>query len=180
MLDKHTNITEFSDLLADFDIEPSISTSKLVFGMCDQLTSQGHNQVSCSKALTAWFKTKYPEHNFTSPKNNPVSQNKLYDNIRSGISRYFKQSSPKEPTKMPMEMRQQLKMSQQLVLPMGHAWLLTGYDHVDGNQRWKYQGRFIALNAWNIQRTLGKGIVTLPFAMLLTEGIEAFAIRLKV
>lgn len=64
-------------------------------------------------------------------------------------------------------------------MPTGHAWLLTGYDHVDGNQRWKYQGRFLALNAWNINRTLGKGIVTLPFAMLLTEGIEAFAIRLN-
>lgn len=64
-------------------------------------------------------------------------------------------------------------------IPEGHAWLLTGYDHVDGNRNWKYQGRFVALNAWNIHRTLGKGIVTLPFAMLLTEGIEAYALRLK-
>lgn len=59
----------------------------------------------------------------------------------------------------------------------GHAWLLTGYDHVDGNAKWKYQGRFLTLNSWKIDRTLGQGVVTLPFAMLLTEGIEAYALR---
>src|SRR2546430_1070533 len=26
----------------------------------------------------------------------------------------------------------------------GHAWLLVGYDHVDGNAQWKYQGRLYA------------------------------------
>jgi hypothetical protein len=32
--------------------------------------------------------------------------------------------------------------------PEGHAWLLVGYDHVDGRNDWKYQGRFFALNSW--------------------------------
>jgi hypothetical protein len=63
----------------------------------------------------------------------------------------------------------------------GHAWLLVGYDHVDGSQQWKYQGRFYALNSWGDgwpwASVHGPGLCSLPFAMLLTEGIEAFAIR---
>jgi len=63
----------------------------------------------------------------------------------------------------------------------GHAWLLVGYDHVDGSQQWKYQGRFYALNSWGggwpWAPVHGPGLCSLPFAMLLTEGIEAFAIR---
>jgi hypothetical protein len=63
----------------------------------------------------------------------------------------------------------------------GHVWLLVGYDHVDGNQQWKYQGRFYALNSWGegwpCAPVHGPGLCSLPFAMLLTEGIEAFAIR---
>ena len=65
--------------------------------------------------------------------------------------------------------------------PGGHAWCLVGYDHVDGNQQWKYQGRFFALNTWGpnapVRGTFGKGIGTMPFAFLLTEGLEAFAVR---
>lgn len=30
----------------------------------------------------------------------------------------------------------------------GHAWLIVGYDHVDGSKDWKYQGHFLALNSW--------------------------------
>lgn len=63
----------------------------------------------------------------------------------------------------------------------GHAWLLVGYDHVDGNSGWKYQGRFFALNSWGHgfpkRPLLGQGVCALPFATLLTEGIEAFALR---
>ena len=63
----------------------------------------------------------------------------------------------------------------------GHAWLLVGYDHVDGSQQWKYQGRFYALNSWGRgwpwSPIHGPGLCSLPFGMLLTEGIEAFAIR---
>lgn len=66
-------------------------------------------------------------------------------------------------------------------LPTGHAWLLVGYEHADGNDKWKYQGRFLALNSWGqaFPRTpgLGIGICSLPFAMFLTEGLEAFALR---
>ena len=68
-------------------------------------------------------------------------------------------------------------------LPSGHAWLLVGYEHSDGNDKWKYQGRFIALNSWgrSFPRTpgLGEGICSLPFAMFLTEGLEMFALRFQ-
>jgi hypothetical protein len=63
------------------------------------------------------------------------------------------------------------------------AKYLAGYDHVDGSQQWKYQGRFFALNSWGkswpqapVHRP---GLCSLPFAMLLTEGIEAFAMRFE-
>jgi hypothetical protein len=63
----------------------------------------------------------------------------------------------------------------------GHAWLLVGYDHVDGNQQWKYQGRFWCLNswgnAWPSASIWGPGLCSLPFSFLLTEGIEAYALR---
>jgi hypothetical protein len=66
-------------------------------------------------------------------------------------------------------------------LPSGHAWLLTGYEHADGNFNWKYQGRFLALNSWGRgfprKPGLGAGVCSLPFAMFLTEGLEAFALR---
>ena len=62
-----------------------------------------------------------------------------------------------------------------------HAWCLVGYDHVDGATQWKYQGRFVALNSWGqsfgADAIHGPGTLTIPFAFLLTEGIEAFAIR---
>jgi hypothetical protein len=65
----------------------------------------------------------------------------------------------------------------------GHAWLLVGYDHVDGNAQWKYQGRLYALNSWGkswpATPVHAPGICSLPFAMLLTEGIEAFAMRFE-
>jgi C1A family cysteine protease len=64
----------------------------------------------------------------------------------------------------------------------GHAWLLVGYDHIDGNQQWKYQGHFLVLNSWPDRKDtspLGRGVCTLPFVTLLTEGIEAYAIRLR-
>ncbi len=64
----------------------------------------------------------------------------------------------------------------------GHAWLLVGYDHVDGQSQWKYQGRFIALNSWGsgwpAVPTRCAGLCHLPFAMFLSEGIEAYALRL--
>jgi hypothetical protein len=63
----------------------------------------------------------------------------------------------------------------------GHAWCLVGYDHIDGNWQWKYQGHFFAVNTWGQdsprRHTFGNGIVAMPFAYLLTEGIEAFAVR---
>lgn len=66
----------------------------------------------------------------------------------------------------------------------GHAWLLVGYDHVDGNSSWKYQGRFLTLNSWGDgwpEKPSGfQGSCTLPFGMLLTEGLEAYALRLPV
>ena len=65
---------------------------------------------------------------------------------------------------------------------MGHAWLLVGYDHVDGQRQWKYQGRFIALNSWGsgwpTNPIRGAGLCHIPFAMLLSEGIEAYALRM--
>lgn len=64
-----------------------------------------------------------------------------------------------------------------------HAWLLVGYDHVDGNQQWKYQGRLYCLNSWGSRwpshQILGPGIGSLPFSVLLTEGIECFALRFQ-
>ncbi len=63
----------------------------------------------------------------------------------------------------------------------GHAWLLVGYDHIDGQQQWKYQGRFWCLNSWGRDwpsgGIWGGGICSLPFSFLLTEGIEAFGFR---
>lgn len=64
----------------------------------------------------------------------------------------------------------------------GHAWLLVGYDHIDGNDKWKYQGHFLVLNSWKDSKEsspLGRGVCTLPFVTLLTNGIEVFAIRLR-
>jgi hypothetical protein len=64
----------------------------------------------------------------------------------------------------------------------GHAWLLVGYDHIDGNSQWKYQGHFLVLNSWADRKAtspLGRGVCTLPFVTLLTEGVEAYAIRLR-
>ena len=59
----------------------------------------------------------------------------------------------------------------------------VGYDHVDGNHFWKYQGRFFALSSWGVrypERPLaGPGVFTLPFAMLLTEGFDAYAMRFR-
>jgi len=66
-------------------------------------------------------------------------------------------------------------------LPSGHAWLLVGYDHVDGNQ-WKYQGSFLTLNSWGAgfpkhpHRAETAGLCYLPFALLYNEGIEAYAL----
>jgi hypothetical protein len=63
----------------------------------------------------------------------------------------------------------------------GHAWVLVGYDHVDGNHFWKYQGRFFALSSWGHRfpekPLMTAGVFTLPFGMLLTEGFSAFALR---
>lgn len=65
----------------------------------------------------------------------------------------------------------------------GHAWLLVGYDHVDGNDKWKYQGRFYCLNSWGPsyprKQTHGPAIFTLPFSFFLTEGYRqgGFAMR---
>jgi hypothetical protein len=65
----------------------------------------------------------------------------------------------------------------------GHAWLLVGYDHVDGNNQWKYQGRFYCLNSWGPsfprKQTHGPAIFTLPFSFFLTEGYRqgGFAMR---
>ena len=63
----------------------------------------------------------------------------------------------------------------------GHAWLLVGYDHTDGNDKWKYQGVFIALNSWGstfpTSPAWQAGLCYLPFAALLTEGIDAYALR---
>lgn len=65
----------------------------------------------------------------------------------------------------------------------GHAWLLVGYDHVDGNQQWKYQGRFWALTSWGSSWPLrgfwGAGMCSIPFAFFLTEGISAYALRFQ-
>jgi hypothetical protein len=63
----------------------------------------------------------------------------------------------------------------------GHAWCLVGYDHVDGNNQWKHQGRFIALNTWGLgwphEPILGEGLCHLPFSMFLTECHGAWALR---
>ncbi|MEI6232648.1 MAG: hypothetical protein WCT04_06325 [Planctomycetota bacterium] len=63
----------------------------------------------------------------------------------------------------------------------GHCWLLVGYDHVDGQMQWKYQGRFLTLNSWGNdwpnKPAYAPGICGLPFAMLLTECFEAYALR---
>jgi len=67
-------------------------------------------------------------------------------------------------------------------LDSGHAWLLVGCDPVDGNSQWKCQGRFLALNSWGrrwpLALPLGHGLCSIPFGMLLTEGLEACALRL--
>jgi hypothetical protein len=63
----------------------------------------------------------------------------------------------------------------------GHAWLLVGYDHVDGQAQWKYQGRFLALNSWGrnwpATQFWGPGLCSLPFSFFLTEGLQAYALR---
>ncbi len=67
--------------------------------------------------------------------------------------------------------------------PQGHAWLLVGFDHVDGRNDWKYQGRFFALNSWGEdfpqRQPFGPGLCSFPFSMLLTGALEAFALRLR-
>ena len=64
---------------------------------------------------------------------------------------------------------------------VGHAWLLVGYDTVDGNNQWKYQGHFLALNSWGVSwphnPLIRPGICALPFAMVAGEGIDAWAMR---
>ncbi len=66
-------------------------------------------------------------------------------------------------------------------LDTGHAWLLVGYDHTDGTKGWKYQGSFYALNSWGAtfpaSGAFGEGVCAIPFATLLTEGVEAYALR---
>jgi hypothetical protein len=68
-------------------------------------------------------------------------------------------------------------------LSQGHAWLLVGYNHVDGQNQWKYQGHFRAINSWGskwpTKKLQSPGQCHLPFTMLLTEGIEAYAIRFE-
>jgi C1A family cysteine protease len=63
----------------------------------------------------------------------------------------------------------------------GHAWTLVGYDHVDGNAQWKYQGHFLAMTSWGdkfpIKQPLGPGVVAIPFSFFLSEGFEAWAFR---
>ena len=65
--------------------------------------------------------------------------------------------------------------------PNGHAWLLVGYDHVDSSEAWSYQGRFWCLNSWGDewpkQAPWGPGLCSLPFSFLLSEGIDAVALR---
>jgi len=65
----------------------------------------------------------------------------------------------------------------------GHGWVLVGYDHVDGNHQWKYQGRFFALSSWGkrypARAVHGPGVFTLPFAMLLAQGAKAYALRFR-
>jgi hypothetical protein len=64
---------------------------------------------------------------------------------------------------------------------MGHAWLLIGYDHVDGNPQWRYQGRFIALNSMGPLPAndilAGLSLCSIPFSFFLTEAIQAYALR---
>ena len=63
----------------------------------------------------------------------------------------------------------------------GHAWTLVGYDHVDGNNKWKYQGHFLAMTSWGpdfpVNQPFGPGIVAIPFSFFLSEGYEAWAFR---
>ena len=64
----------------------------------------------------------------------------------------------------------------------GHAMVMVGYDHVDGNNQWKYQGRFYCLNSWGSgwpkSQTWGPGLCSLPFTVFLTQGLPgAFALR---
>ena len=64
----------------------------------------------------------------------------------------------------------------------GHAMVMVGYDHVDGNNQWKYQGRFYCLNSWGTSwpasQAWGPGLCSLPFSMFLTQGLPgAFALR---
>jgi hypothetical protein len=65
----------------------------------------------------------------------------------------------------------------------GHAWLVVGYEHVDGNSSWKYQGRFMCLNSWGQRwpkiQSWGPGVCGIPFSALLTEGVDAYAIRMQ-
>lgn len=64
----------------------------------------------------------------------------------------------------------------------GHAMVMVGYDHVDGNNQWKYQGRFYCLNSWGAgwpaSQAWGPGLCSLPFSLFLTQGLPgAFAVR---
>lgn len=65
----------------------------------------------------------------------------------------------------------------------GHAWTLIGYDHIDGNVQWKYQGHFLAMTSWGsnfpAKQPLGPGIVAVPFSFFLSEGYEAWAFRFR-
>lgn len=97
-----------------------------------------------------------------------VSSSLTYEMIGDGFQKY---GMPLTPLKGQKRLKE------------GHAWLLVGYEHSDGNLQWKYQGRFLALNSWGDGfpelPALGRGICALPFAVLLTEGIEAYAIRFR-
>lgn len=65
----------------------------------------------------------------------------------------------------------------------GHAWTLVGYDHIDGNSQWKYQGHFLTMTSWGskfpAKQPLGPGIVAVPFSFFLSEGYEAWAFRFR-
>lgn len=65
----------------------------------------------------------------------------------------------------------------------GHAWTVVGYDHIDGDARWKYQGHFLAMTSWGesfpVEQPFGPGIVALPFSYFLSEGFETWAFRFR-
>jgi len=67
--------------------------------------------------------------------------------------------------------------------PGGHAWVLTGYRHVDSHDRTRYQGRFTGLNSWGTgfapDAPFGPGSVSLPFGFIYSECFEAYACRCR-